>query len=169
MRRQWAASEARAYGWGGVRAFSSVVGMSPNTIRKGVAELAAREAHPRQPIDTRLRLIWRERKPPVRELNRELARWMLDRRVLTEDNLIVRAQKVLAHCAEAPHGVPLGCVPAGGTQALTGLSSKKSAQASLGYAAAQASTCVGVCPVPAALRLETQAVAVRLSQVSWSG
>jgi transposase len=55
MRRQWAASEARAYGWGGVRAVSSVVGMSPNTIRKGVAELAAREAHPRQPIDTRLR------------------------------------------------------------------------------------------------------------------
>ena len=47
-------------------------------------------------LDTRLRLIWRERKPPVRELNRELARWMLDRRVLTEDNLIVRAHKALA-------------------------------------------------------------------------
>ena len=42
------------------------------------------------------RLIWRERKPPVRALNRELARWMLDRRVLTEDNLIVRAHKSLA-------------------------------------------------------------------------
>jgi len=52
--------------------------------------------YPAVAIDTRLRLIWRERKPPVRELNRELARWMLDRRVLTEDNLIVRAQKVLA-------------------------------------------------------------------------
>jgi SAM-dependent methyltransferase len=47
-------------------------------------------------LDTRLRLIWRERKPPVRELNRELARWMLDRRVLTEDNLIVRAHKPVA-------------------------------------------------------------------------
>ena len=48
-------------------------------------------------LDTRLRLIWRERKPTLRELNRELARWMLDRRVLTEDNLILMAQKTLAH------------------------------------------------------------------------
>jgi SAM-dependent methyltransferase len=47
-------------------------------------------------LDTRLRLIWRERKPSVRALNRELARWMLDRRVLTEDNLIVLAHKALA-------------------------------------------------------------------------
>jgi SAM-dependent methyltransferase len=47
-------------------------------------------------VDTRLRLLWRERKPPVRALNRELARWMLDRRVLTEDNLIVRARKAPA-------------------------------------------------------------------------
>ena len=43
--------------------------------------------------DTRLRLVWRERKPASRALNRELARWMLDRRVLTEDNLIIRAVK----------------------------------------------------------------------------
>jgi len=49
--------------------------------------------YPAVALDTRLRLIWRERKPPVRALNRELARWMLDRRVLTEDNLIVRAHK----------------------------------------------------------------------------
>lgn len=35
MRRQWAAAESRAYGWGGVRAVGSVIGMSPNTIRKG--------------------------------------------------------------------------------------------------------------------------------------
>ena len=47
-------------------------------------------------LDTRLRLVWRERKPAVRALNQELARWMLDRRVLTEDNLIVRAHKALA-------------------------------------------------------------------------
>ncbi|HTY54948.1 MAG TPA: class I SAM-dependent methyltransferase [Candidatus Binataceae bacterium] len=44
-------------------------------------------------LDTRLRLIWRERKPAVRAMNHELVRWMLDRRVLTEDNLIVRAHK----------------------------------------------------------------------------
>jgi SAM-dependent methyltransferase len=53
-------------------------------------------------LDTHLRLVWRERKPPVRELNRELARWMLDRRVLTEDNLIVRARKAPAR--EGPAG-----------------------------------------------------------------
>ena len=46
-------------------------------------------------FDTRLRLVWRERDPARRELNRELARWMLDRRVLVEDNLIVRAHKAL--------------------------------------------------------------------------
>jgi len=45
-------------------------------------------------IDTRLRLVWRERKASLREANRELAHWMLDRRVLTEDNLIVRARKL---------------------------------------------------------------------------
>jgi len=42
MRRQWAGSEARAYGWGGVRAVSGATGMSPNTVRKGWAELEAR-------------------------------------------------------------------------------------------------------------------------------
>ena len=29
-------------------------------------------------LDTRLRLVWRERKPAARELNRDLARWMLE-------------------------------------------------------------------------------------------
>jgi hypothetical protein len=55
MRRQWAAAEANAYGWGGVRAVSLAIGMSPNTIRKGVAELAARVAAPGVPIENRLR------------------------------------------------------------------------------------------------------------------
>lgn len=55
MRRQWAASEARAYGWGGTRAVSAVTGMSPNTIRKGLAELAARKKNPRALLETRLR------------------------------------------------------------------------------------------------------------------
>ena len=55
-------------------------------------------------LDTRLRLVWRERKPAARELNRDLARWMLSRRVLTEDNLIVRAQKTLAQ--EASQDIP---------------------------------------------------------------
>src|SRR5271166_3124214 len=55
MHRQWAAAEAKAYGWGGVRAVSVAIGMSPNTIRKGFGELAVREAAPNAPIETRLR------------------------------------------------------------------------------------------------------------------
>ena len=55
LRRQWAAAESRAYGWGGVRAVSSVIGMSPNTIRKGLAELAVRDANPDAPLESGLR------------------------------------------------------------------------------------------------------------------
>jgi hypothetical protein len=55
MRRQWAASEAQAYGWGGVRAVSGAIGMSPNTIRRGLAELQDRQAHPDAPVDLRIR------------------------------------------------------------------------------------------------------------------
>jgi transposase len=62
MRRQWAAAEARAYGWGGVRAVSSVTGMSPNTLAKGLAELAAREEDPETQLDARLRRMGGGRK-----------------------------------------------------------------------------------------------------------
>src|ERR1700752_2307930 len=55
MSRQWAAAEAAAYGWGGVRAVSEATGMSPHTIRKGSAELAQRQANPGTPIPTRIR------------------------------------------------------------------------------------------------------------------
>src|SRR5450756_2877439 len=55
MRRQWAASEAQAYGWGGVSAVSGAIGMSPNTIRRGLAELLERQAHPEAPVDQRVR------------------------------------------------------------------------------------------------------------------
>lgn len=54
-RRHWAATEARAYGWGGVSAVSDATGMSPNTIRKGLAELAARQDDPQAQITSRLR------------------------------------------------------------------------------------------------------------------
>ncbi len=47
MRRRWGATEAKAYGWGGVRAVSHATGMSANTIRKGLAELGARVEHVR--------------------------------------------------------------------------------------------------------------------------
>ena len=43
--------------------------------------------------NTAFRLIRRERQNQSRELNRGLMRWMLDRRVLMEDNLIIRARK----------------------------------------------------------------------------
>jgi hypothetical protein len=43
LRRQWAATEATAYGWGGVEAISRATGLSPNTIRKGQRELAAQQ------------------------------------------------------------------------------------------------------------------------------
>jgi len=44
LRRRWAAAEAQAYGWGGVRAVCRATGLSPNTIRKGMVELMQPEA-----------------------------------------------------------------------------------------------------------------------------
>jgi hypothetical protein len=55
MRRQWAAAEARSYGWGGIRAVSRATGLSPNTIAKGLAELKAHEANPAVARPSRLR------------------------------------------------------------------------------------------------------------------
>jgi transposase len=55
VRRQWAATEAQAYGWGGVSAVSSATGMSRKTIRKGLAELGIREQTPEAPLAARLR------------------------------------------------------------------------------------------------------------------
>ena len=55
MRRQWAATEAQTYGWGGLSAVSDATGMSRNTIRKGLAELAVRKKHPKAVVDSCLR------------------------------------------------------------------------------------------------------------------
>jgi transposase len=55
MRRQWAATEAQEYGWGGLSAVSVAIGMSRNTIRKGMEELAARKKRPRAKIDSGIR------------------------------------------------------------------------------------------------------------------
>lgn len=46
MRRQWAAAEANAYGWGGIQAIAQATGLSPTTIRKGQAELARSRCRP---------------------------------------------------------------------------------------------------------------------------
>lgn len=55
MRRQWAATEAQTYGWGGLSAVSDATGMSRNTIRRGVAELEMRKSKPKAVVPTRLR------------------------------------------------------------------------------------------------------------------
>jgi hypothetical protein len=55
MRRQWAATEANAFGRGGLHTVSAAIRMSPNTIRKGMHELTAREEQPGEAIATRLR------------------------------------------------------------------------------------------------------------------
>jgi Rhodopirellula transposase DDE domain len=39
MRRRWAASEAIALGWGGITLIAQATGLSPVTIRQGIAEL----------------------------------------------------------------------------------------------------------------------------------
>ncbi len=62
VRRHWAATEAQAYGWGGVSAVSSATGMSRKTIRKGLAELGVRQREPDTPVVARLRAPGGERK-----------------------------------------------------------------------------------------------------------
>jgi hypothetical protein len=72
LRRQWAAAEARSYGWGGVRAVSRATGMSPNTIVRGLDELEFVEAHPELPRPDRLRCPGGGRKRAV-EVDPDLA------------------------------------------------------------------------------------------------
>jgi len=55
LRRQWAAAEAQAYGWGGLQAISAAISMSPNTIRNRLRELDIREKNTNNPIPIRLR------------------------------------------------------------------------------------------------------------------
>ena len=42
LRRQWAAAEATALGWGGIRALVAATGLSHNTVDRGIRELAGR-------------------------------------------------------------------------------------------------------------------------------
>ena len=55
MRRQWAAAEARAVGWGGVSLVSRATGLARNTIGAGIAELEYRRTHRRAPVTERIR------------------------------------------------------------------------------------------------------------------
>jgi len=55
MRRQCAATEAMALGWGGVSTVASATGLARNTIAVGVRDLERRRAHPDEPVGDRVR------------------------------------------------------------------------------------------------------------------
>jgi hypothetical protein len=55
MRRQWAAAEAKALGWGGTSAVAVATGLSRNTIAFGIEELRQRQTEPDTPCGLRLR------------------------------------------------------------------------------------------------------------------
>jgi Rhodopirellula transposase DDE domain len=70
VRRRWAASEAVALGWGGITAVAEATGLSPTTIRLGIAESRAPETdsnphpdipHVRRPGGGRKRLAEEDR------------------------------------------------------------------------------------------------------------
>src|ERR1019366_177520 len=63
VRRQWAASEAIALGWGGVSLTSQATGLARNTITQGVRELQERQARPESSVTQRVRQVGAGRKP----------------------------------------------------------------------------------------------------------
>jgi hypothetical protein len=62
-RRQWAAAEAQALGYGGVSAVSRATGLARDTIRAGVRELDHRRQHPAEAPSRRVRRSGGGRKP----------------------------------------------------------------------------------------------------------
>jgi hypothetical protein len=62
-RRQWAAAEARDYGYEGVTAVTTATGLARDTIATGLRELEYRERHPDEPVTERLRQGGAGRKP----------------------------------------------------------------------------------------------------------
>lgn len=63
MRRQWAAAEASALGWGGVTAVSAATGLARNTIAIGLRQLEHRQAHPGEAVGRGIRRPGGGRKP----------------------------------------------------------------------------------------------------------
>jgi hypothetical protein len=55
MRRQWAAIEASAMGWGGVAAVAQATRLARNTIKAGMREVEHRAAHPDEAVEDRIR------------------------------------------------------------------------------------------------------------------
>ena len=63
MRRQWAATEALALGWGGVSAVAAATGLARNTVMAGVREVKHRRRYPRTKVGDRIRGAGGGRKP----------------------------------------------------------------------------------------------------------
>ena len=63
MRRQWAATEAQAVGWGGVTLVSRATGLARNTIAAGITELEYRRTHRHATVTRRIRAPGGGRKP----------------------------------------------------------------------------------------------------------
>ena len=63
VRRQWAAAEAMAAGWGGLSLVAAATGLARNTIAVGVGELEYRREHPLEEPGTRIRNPGGGRKP----------------------------------------------------------------------------------------------------------
>src|SRR5262245_4654300 len=55
LRRQWAATEAKALGWGGVSLVARATGLARNTVVHGLRELAERAKAPHAPVPVTLR------------------------------------------------------------------------------------------------------------------
>jgi hypothetical protein len=55
MRRQWAATEASALGWGGTSAVSVATSLARNTIIVGTREVEYRRTHPEETVEFRIR------------------------------------------------------------------------------------------------------------------
>jgi len=55
VRRQWAAAEAIAAGWGGMSMVSAATGLARNTIAVGIGELEHRRDHPLEPVAAGIR------------------------------------------------------------------------------------------------------------------
>jgi len=55
MRRQWAATEAKTLGWGGITAVAEATGLAWNTIKAGMRELDRRAAQPQEAVAERIR------------------------------------------------------------------------------------------------------------------
>jgi hypothetical protein len=62
VRRQWAASEAIALGWGGVSLTAQATGLARNTITQGIRELNERQLRPETSVSDRVRRVGAGRK-----------------------------------------------------------------------------------------------------------